>query len=337
MLERYSQDELQEYAEQIDIVEYIEQTEELHRRGPNYFINCPFHTGDDTPSLCIYPETQSWYCFGCGEGGNIFNWIMLKDGVQFNEAVERVVEILGVEYTPHIEAPSVQFLKSYQKKETPKVKQDFQRTILGWQKDYFDKYSDELPDEWLNEYMTPEALRFYNIRVDKTANRIVYPVTDSQGQFIGVKGRTRFNDYKTLGLQKYMNYQKIGTIDYFQGWEQALPELLKTRVAIIFEGIKSCIKSYGWGIRNTVASETDNLSEGQVKLLIQTGFDEIIFGWDTDKTPQSIASDQKIQMLKRFSKVSIITNKGNVLDNKMAPVDKGERIYKELLNERMRL
>lgn len=334
---RYSEEQLNAMAEQIDLADYIAQTEELQKRGQNYFIRCPFHEADDTPSLCIYPETNRWYCYGCNRGGNIFNWIVQFEQTSFPKAVEKVIQILGVEYTPHIEAPSVQFLKSYQKKEAPKVKQDFQRAILDWEKDYFGKYSDELPEEWLNEDMTPEALRFYNIRVDKTANRIVYPVTDSQGQFIGVKGRTRFKDYKTLGLQKYMNYQKIGTIDYFQGWEQALPELLKTRVVIIFEGIKSCIKSYGWEIRNTVASETDNLSEGQVKLLIQTGFDEIIFGWDTDKTPQSIVSDAKIQMLKRFSKVSIITNKGNVLDNKMAPVDKGERIYKELLNGRMRL
>ena len=56
---RYDQEKLNELAEKIDIVELIGQTEELHRKGQNYFCCCPFHKNDDTPSLCIYPETTN--------------------------------------------------------------------------------------------------------------------------------------------------------------------------------------------------------------------------------------------------------------------------------------
>ena len=221
---RYSQDELDEIARKINLVDYIEQTEELHRKGENYFIKCPFHKGDDTPSLCIYPETNSWHCFGCGKGGTIYNWIMAKDNVRFKDSVERVIEILGIEFKPVVETPTVQFFKSVKKQDVGMKKQEVERKVLDWENDYENKYSDELPQEWLDEDMTAEALRAYNIRIDKASNRIVYPVFDSDGTFIGVKGRTRLKEYKLLGLQKYMNYNKIGTITFFQGWQQALQE-----------------------------------------------------------------------------------------------------------------
>lgn len=331
---RFSEDELKEIAEKINIVDYISQTEELHRSGEKYFIKCPFHDGDDTPSLCIYDDTQSWYCFGCHEGGKIFQWVQMKDGISFGKAVERVANLVGIKPKQYIKTPSMQFLESYQKQDIQTKKQDIQRTVLDWQKDYFDKYSDELPQEWLDEDMTPEALHHYNIRIDHSANRIVYPVIDANGNFIGVKGRTRIKEYKALKLQKYINYQKIGTIDYFAGYQQAADEIKNKKSVTLFEGIKSCIKCWGWEIKNTMASETAALSDGQLELLIRYGIPEINIGWDSDKPIREIVSDPKIQMLKRFSRVYVIQND---IGEKTAPVDGGKDIYLELFKRRRKI
>ena len=334
---RYNGDQLNAMAEQIDIVDYIGQTEELHRKGQNYFINCPFHKGDDTPSLCIYPNSNKWYCFGCGAGSSIYDWIKLYDNVSFPEAVEKVAELTNSELNDAIEAESMTLLKELKRcKESQSIIQP-ERQILDWKKDYCDKYSDELPEEWLSEDMTEEALRTYNIRIDHNANRIVYPVMDSDGNFIGVKGRTRLKAYKELGLAKYINYNKIGTIDYFQGWEQAHDEIIRKKSVVIFEGIKSCIKAWGWNIRNTVASETAALSDGQLKLLLSTGIPEIIIAWDSDQKLKDIIKDSKIQMLKKFATVSIINDTKGWLGEKEAPVDEGELIFRELLDRRYRL
>ena len=164
----------------------------------------------------------------------------------------------------------------------------------------------------------------------------MYPVFDADGCFIGIKGRTRIKAYKELGLSKYMNYNKIGTIDFFQGWQQALPYIKKKKQVIIFEGIKSCIKAWGWDIRNTVASETAALSEGQLQLLIKTGIPEVIIAWDSDQKYKDIVRDNKIQMLKRFTTVSIISDNKGWLDNKEAPVDRGEWLFRELLDRRIK-
>ena len=136
---------------------------------------------------------------------------------------------------------------------------------------------------------------------------------------------------------KYMNYYKVGKVDYFQGWEQALPEIKNEKSVIIFEGIKSCIKAYGWKIRNTVAAETSEISYGQLILLLSTDISEIIIGFDSDKKFYDIIQNQNIQMLKKFKKVSIITDKKKRLGEKMSPVDMGEYIFRDLLEERIKI
>ena len=334
---KYNSDQLRAMADKIDIVDYIGQTEELHRKGDKYFICCPFHKGDDTPSLCIYPEDNRWYCFGCEAGSSIYDWIRLYDQVPFGKAVEKVAELTNSNLEEVIESESMTLLRELKRCRNNNKNSHQDREILDWEKDYCNKYLDEPPEEWLAEDMSQEALKTYNIRIDNDANRIVYPVMDSNGNFIGVKGRTRLKAYKELGLSKYINYNKIGTIDYFQGWQQALPEVLNRKSVVIFEGIKSCIKAYGWGIPNTVACETSALSDGQLQLLIKTGIPEIIIAWDSDQKFKDIVKDPKIQMLRKFTSVSIIRDTKGLLGEKEAPVDKGEAVFRILLEERIRL
>ncbi len=334
---KYSSEQLDEMATQIDIVEYIGQTEEVCQQGQKYFCCCPFHKGDDTPSLCIYPETHTWYCYGCHTGRSIYDWIMQKDSLSFQEAVEKVSSLIGLPLDEGIESESIGVLRELKKCTENHHKDAESRQILNWSSDYLYKYSDEDPQEWLDEGITHEALKTYNIRIDKNKNRIVYPVWDSDGNFIGVKGRTLLPTYKEFGISKYMNYYKVGQLDYFAGWREAYPEIINSKSVIIFEGIKSCMKAYGWGIRNTAASETSKLSDGQLQLLIKTGLSEVIFAWDTDQKFQSIISNEKIKMLQKFTKVSIIRDVHKLLGDKEAPVDRGEEIFRRLLEERYKL
>lgn len=334
---RYSGEQLTELANKVDIVDLIGQTEELHKKGQNYFCCCPFHNQDDTPSLCIYPADNRWYCFGCGAGSSIYDWIIKKEGLTFPEAFKKVCSMVGEEPSEYVESESIAFLKQLKKQKNNKDVCINSRKTLDFAEDYINKYSDELPEEWLAEDMTPQALKTYNIRIDHNANRIVYPVMDSEGNFIGVKGRTRIAAYKELGLAKYMNYNKIFDLDYFQGWQQAFPYIVDTKTVIIFEGVKSCIKAYGWGIKNTVASETSKLSEGQLKILIKNNISEVIIAWDSDQIFKDIIKNEKIRILRKFTQVSIINDTHNYLDEKMSPVDKGESIFRKLLSERKKI
>jgi len=86
---------LSKIMESIDIVSFIQQHVELKRRGKNYVGLCPFHS-ENNPSFTVNPEAQLFYCFGCGRGGNIFNFVMEYYGCSFSEAVNMLKEQTGI-------------------------------------------------------------------------------------------------------------------------------------------------------------------------------------------------------------------------------------------------
>src|SRR5438105_2605841 len=80
----------------IDIIDLVGETVKLKRSGRSYSGLCPFHS-EKTPSFHVFPETQSWHCFGaCGTGGDIFNFIMKRDRVEFVEALQMLAQRAGV-------------------------------------------------------------------------------------------------------------------------------------------------------------------------------------------------------------------------------------------------
>ena len=71
----------------VDIVELIGDFVRLERKGRNYSGLCPFHD-EKTPSFMVSPERGTWHCFGCGKGGDVFSFVMEKEGLSFPEALE---------------------------------------------------------------------------------------------------------------------------------------------------------------------------------------------------------------------------------------------------------
>ncbi|MBR1603316.1 MAG: hypothetical protein IJ667_07745 [Synergistaceae bacterium] len=80
----------------LDIVELIGDYVRLTRRGKNFLGLCPFHN-EKTPSFTVSPERQSWHCFGCGRGGDIFTFIMEHERMDFHQALEFLAQRAGVE------------------------------------------------------------------------------------------------------------------------------------------------------------------------------------------------------------------------------------------------
>ena len=85
-----------EIKTKLSVVDVVGETVQLKKAGSTYKGLCPFH-GEKTPSFTVTPARESWKCFGCGEGGDVFNFVMKRDGLTFPEALKVLAAKAGVE------------------------------------------------------------------------------------------------------------------------------------------------------------------------------------------------------------------------------------------------
>lgn len=191
---------------------------------------------------------------------------------------------------------------------------------------------------WADEGIDSEVLSKYQVRYDPFSNRLVYPIKDTYGNIISVKGRTLNPDWKTTfingkRIRKYTYFQEIGDVDTFFGYYEHLEEIKKQKEIIIFEGEKSVMIAESWGILNTVAMLTSHLNPLQLPLLIRLGV-RVVFAVDKDA---DIRNDENIKKLSRFVRIEYIKDTENLIEEKDAPVDKGIEIWERLYEGRKSL
>ena len=92
---------IDEIKERLDVVEVISRYVQLKKAGRSYKGLCPFHS-EKTPSFVVFPENQSWHCFGaCSTGGDVFSFVMKRENLDFGEALAELAKRAGVELKPH--------------------------------------------------------------------------------------------------------------------------------------------------------------------------------------------------------------------------------------------
>ena len=330
---KIDQEKLNELCNKVDLMEYAEKTIDFERRGSDvYAAHCPRHE-DKTPSLMITPSKNLFYCHSCHVGGNIINWLMTFEHLKFNDAVDKTAMLAGIEIDHLKTCESLSYFKQIKRSQVQPIKFATDRQILPWS--YYEQFSNEIPQEWVDEGIPADVLREYEIRVDKKSNRIVYPVYDKDGNFIGVKGRTRFKNYKDLQIKKYLNYQKIQTTDYFMGMKQNRENILTTKSAIIFEGLKSVMHVAAWGYNNCLSSETSDINDAQAAILISMGIRDLTIAFDRDVGMGHIRKTTKL--LQKYMNVYAVYDKWGLLQDKDSPCDRGEDVWRTLYERRIRL
>src|SRR5690554_4732783 len=87
-----------EIKNRLDIVDIVSETVRLRRSGRSYTGFCPFHQNTRTPAFVVFPETQTWRCFGaCADGGDLFTYVMKREGWDFKEALQNLAQRAGVQ------------------------------------------------------------------------------------------------------------------------------------------------------------------------------------------------------------------------------------------------
>jgi DNA primase len=287
---------IDEVKQKIDIAEVVGQYVTLKKAGRNLTAPCPFHS-EKHASFFVFPERQSWHCFGaCGTGGDVFAFLMKKEGIEFGEALRLLAEKAGVTLPVRTEpgikkeekeefyraneaaalyfnnlllnAPAAEKARNYIAKRgfTPKTIADFQ---LGFSLDAWEALKTHLLERGHSESNILTAGLIYQAENGKTHDRfrgkLMIPIRDSRGRVTGFGSRV-LDDSQP----KYINSPQSPTFDKsatLYGIDRAAAEIRKQDTAIIMEGYMDVIMAHQYGVTNAVASMGTAITETQVNTL----------------------------------------------------------------------
>ena len=284
-----------EVKQRLDIVEFISEYVTLQKAGRNFKGLCPFHT-EKHPSFFVFPEQQSWHCFGaCGTGGDIFSFVMKKEGIDFGQALRILAQRGGVTLSPR-EAPSkAEDEKRERLFQINEAAAEYYYHILSATKtgatarDYLTKrkVTPETikefrvgfsPDAWetiknylLGKGYTDEELVEAGLIIEKEEggsydrfrNRLMFPICDIQGQVTGFGARVLDDS-----LPKYINSPQTPIFDKsnsLYGIDRAKSAVKKKNLVIIVEGYMDVLTAHQHGWQNVVGSMGTSLTERQVE------------------------------------------------------------------------
>ena len=306
---RYSDDIIEEVRMKNDIVDVVSQYVKLNRRGNTYFGLCPFHN-EKTPSFSVTPSKQMYYCFGCGAGGNVYNFVMEYENYTFGEALQHLADRAGVQL------PKIEYSREAREKaekratllEINKLAASYfyyqlrrengsqayaylinrgvsEDTIKKFGLGYSDKYSDDLYKFLKSKNYSDDLLResgLFNVderhgMYDKFWNRVIFPIMDVNNRVIGFGGRVMGD-----GKPKYLNSPETKIFDKSRNlYGLNIARTTRKNYLILCEGYMDVISMHQAGFTNAVASLGTALTSGHASLL-KRYTQEVLLLYDSD-------------------------------------------------------
>ena len=306
---RYSDDIIEEVRMKNDIVDVVSQYVKLNRRGNTYFGLCPFHN-EKTPSFSVTPSKQMYYCFGCGAGGNVYNFVMEYENYTFGEALQHLADRAGVQL------PKIEYSREAKEKaekratllEINKLAASYfyyqlrrengsqayaylinrgvsEDTIKKFGLGYSDKYSDDLYKFLKSKNYSDDLLResgLFNVderhgMYDKFWNRVIFPIMDVNNRVIGFGGRVMGD-----GKPKYLNSPETKIFDKSRNlYGLNIARTTRKNYLILCEGFMDVISMHQAGFTNAVASLGTALTSGHASLL-KRYTQEVLLLYDSD-------------------------------------------------------
>jgi len=291
---------IDEIKARIDAVELIGETVKLRRTGRNYIGFCPFHPNTRTPAFVVFPESGTWRCFGaCNEGGDIFKFLMKKEGWDFAETLRYLAERAGVP----LEAPNPQ--RKAEDEEHERLRRLLEEAVTFFRYhltqtpagkpalDYLQKRGVQpatletfglgyAPDSWdaalahftTKGWTTADLIQTGLVTerqdasgvYDRFRNRIMFPIRDGMGRMAGFGARILDpND-----IPKFLNSPQTALFDkggLLYGLDLARKPIRAADQAVIVEGYLDVILLHQAGYTNTVSPMGTALTETQFRLL----------------------------------------------------------------------
>lgn len=308
-----------------DIVEVISSYIPLVKRGKNYFGVCPFH--DDTnPSMSVSSDKQIYKCFSCGASGNVFNFVMEYEKVDFKEAVSILAKRAGISLgSSALFKRGNKFDRYYEMYELAlmfyrnNINSAFGEAAInylderGISKELIKEFKiglslnkDSLSMVLVNKgYSNEEIERFGlgNGVHDLYINRIMFPLFDTNNRVVGFSGRI----YNNSNSSKYINTKETPIFikgDLLYNYYNCKEYVRLEKCLIIVEGFMDVIRLYSIGIKNVVALMGTSLTKKQISL-IKRLTSKVYLCLDGDNAGRS-AMNSIGEVLSNYFSVSVI-------------------------------
>jgi len=298
-------DDLELIKQKINIVDLVQEYLPLKKAGVNFKANCPFHS-EKTASFIVSPDRQIFHCFGCGVGGDIFKFLMLKEGMEFKDSLEFLAKKAGIVlkrkpaqkdsrdklYEANLKAQEFfHFILTKHPFGKPALEYVRERgikdeTIEAFGIGYAPNSWESLTKFLLKKGFTASEIIATGLAVpskrncyDRFRGRITFPLIDTKDRIIGFSGRVLGS-----GEPKYINTPQTSIFDkssFLFGIHRAKGEIRTKQEAILVEGEMDVILSFQEGVKNIVAAKGTALTGGQIELL-KKYTDNITLCFDTD-------------------------------------------------------
>lgn len=320
----FSDEDIRKVREANDLVELFAERSVMRQRGKDFWCCCPFHQ-EKTPSCKVDSVSQTWHCFGCGEGGDIISYVRKLDDVDFVDAVRFLARRANIELTESAQATKTHSLKARLKAVCAETASYYHMLLM--------RSSDEgaasaraylsgrdlggsVPTSWNLGYApgrrqlvthlrslgyTDKEMIDANVAVrgsqgvnDRFFNRVMFPINDVRGDCIAFGGRVIGK-----GEPKYLN---TGDTPIFHKSEvlfaldKAKARMTSTGDAIVVEGYTDVIALHESGFTNVVATLGTSLTRQHIRLLSHHAKSRIIYLFDGDEAGQR-AADRALQFI----------------------------------------
>lgn len=311
---------IDQVQDRTDIVEVIGNYIPLKKAGRNFKANCPFHH-EKTASFMVSQDKQIFHCFGCGVGGNVFNFLMKYERLEFPEAVRALAQKAGVEIPAQAsdtgmedsfnnrfyaanEIAVMYFQKNLKEDRNGKSAYSYLRqrglsdeTINTFKLGYAVSSWDALLNFARQKNITPDILEKAGLAIqrqeglsagkaggyfDRFRSRIMFPIADMKSRILGFGGRVFLKEDEG---PKYMNSPETSIYNKgrnLYGLNLSWKFIRDADQAIIVEGYLDLIVPFQMGVKNLIASLGTSLTEDHIRLLGRYTKNAIII-FDPDK------------------------------------------------------
>jgi len=335
----FSQENLEQVRAASDIVDVVGSYLPLKRAGANFVALCPFHR-EKSPSFNVNPHRQTFHCFGCHKGGDVFRFVQDYENLDFPEAVRRLAERahIPLEFDKNPVQQQARHLKD-------KLLEIHEQITQRWQNALANEAAGQVARDYLAKRgVSAEAVKLFRLGAapeawDDTVNwakskgheltlvetaglilhkeetgryydrfrgRLMFPIADDQGRVVGFSGRVLRGDEKTA---KYVNSPETPIFTkskVFFGLDKSKRALLEADCAIVCEGQLDLIACFMAGVQNIVAPQGTAFTADHARIL-KRYVKEVVLCFDSDTAGQNAAVRSLDHLLGSGLAVRVVT------------------------------